>query len=107
MDIVQIADPQGWFHFKQDLKEILRSGNWNMLQGLLEKIEQEPFFSERHFQPNHKIIQARVTMHKRNIMHIQFILAPFIEKLPALMRTLYLFKNNHQVVDPEIMIDLE
>lgn len=87
-DFVQIADPQGWSVVKEGLQKFFSTGAFEHLRSTIGRIEQEPFFSERHFNPLSKLMQVRTKISGRNIMHIEFMLTPFVTKLPSILSTL-------------------
>ena len=61
-DFIQIADPQGLYKNKsQDL------------------------FSGRLFPKNPKLVQKHVTLYGRPIMHIEYLLSPFLTRLPGML----------------------
>jgi pimeloyl-ACP methyl ester carboxylesterase len=70
-DLLQILDPQGWY---DEAKKIPN--------------KKVPLFSERTFAPTPNLIQARILLHGRSPSHMDFILKPFIQKLPAIIHLL-------------------
>lgn len=87
-DMVQVADPQGLPAIKKALGEIFSVKSFQQLKDLFHSIEQEPLFSARHFNPSSKLIQALVKMNGRGILHIEFMLEPFVAILPTILETL-------------------
>ncbi len=70
-DFFQVADPQGIYK---------HNGS-------------RPLFSRRKFAPCEKLSQVRVMMDGRALMHIDFVLLPFISRLPGIMRHVRCWNN--------------
>ena len=66
LDLLQVVDPQGLYKGKQKSK----------------------FFSDRCFNPHPKLTQVKIKMNGRAIMHVEFILAPFLKNLAAVIKEL-------------------
>lgn len=78
LDMIQVLDPQG-----------------------IQK-PKTPFFSGRHFPPSDNLIQARCKSSGRDLLHIEFMLAPFLRTLPARLDAL----RNHLGKPGDIVSDL-
>lgn len=66
LDLLQVVDPQGLYKGKQKSK----------------------LFSDRCFNPHSKLTQVKIKMNGRAIMHVEFILAPFLKNLAAVIEEL-------------------
>lgn len=66
LDLLQVVDPQGLYKGKQKSK----------------------LFSDRCFNPHPKLTQVKIKMNGRAIMHVEFILAPFLKNLAAVIKEL-------------------
>lgn len=73
-DLVQIADPQG-FYAPNTLS----------------------FFSRRIFNPAPRLIQAQILINGRSPFHITFMLKRFLEKLPAVIALLETVKSTKKI----------
>lgn len=62
-DLLQVIDPQGVYQ---------HNGNC-------------PLFSERRFEPQGNLVQARIRMNKHSLLHVNFLLTNFIRVLPRVI----------------------
>ncbi|MGC2310742.1 MAG: hypothetical protein WA432_03925 [Candidatus Babeliaceae bacterium] len=72
IDLIQVLDPQGLYKDQKNKENI-------------------PLFSQRLFPATHNLIQAEVKkgrQGKRGLLHIEFILADFIKRLPSVLKML-------------------
>lgn len=81
-DIMQVLDPQGL----PALFNTLKKHGIEFTLAHLTKLG--PLFSSRHFTPERKLKQMKVTHPNRPFLHIEFVLPSFIKKLPQLLATM-------------------
>lgn len=72
-DAIQILDPQGMYHRTDDEK-----ANKTKI----------PLFSQRLFEPQRNLIQAKIKFEHIGPFHISFILSTFLTKLPSMLSSL-------------------
>ena len=73
MDILQVIDPQG-------MHEIIKKE--------ARKAKETPFFSERRFKPQKNMLQAKLKINGRGILHVEFLLKKFTAVMPYLLQEL-------------------
>jgi len=71
VDILQVIDPQG-IHGKPKLVPKTSA-------------KQTPFFSKRRFKPQKNVIQVKLKINGRGILHLEFLLKRFISLMPHLL----------------------
>ena len=84
-DVLQVLDPQGLPEFGQAIKQFFQKGSIESLKDAFKQFEEQTFFSKRHFLPNKNLIQANLRKNNRNLLHVEFLLSTFIEKLPGIL----------------------
>ena len=80
MDSIQVIDPQGFHYWR------------NHRNGTFKERIKSSFFSERCFKEDEKLLQIKVKFHKegvlrvrRGLMHVEFIMEPFVCYLSKLI----------------------
>ncbi len=92
-DILQIADPQGFHAFLDNIKNFGLEFTFSNLKQL------GPLFSERHFPKSPGVKQLNVKYPHRELLHIEFLLPEFIEELPLLIKKMKQHRNSSS--DPD------
>ena len=71
-------------------------------QGLYEQAHDRPLFSERQF-PNEHIIQVKIKLNGRALLHVDFILVHFLQHLPIIINKMRTWQ--HTIKDqPELIL---
>lgn len=70
-------------------------------QGLSKKIER-PFFSKRTFTPQTRITQAQINTGNRGLLHIEFMLKPFLRMLPSIIHYLTQLQSTEETISLSI-----
>ncbi len=105
-DFLQIADPQGWPQLKEHLRNFFKSQSLNDLKAGFVHVEQEPFFSERHFRPHSNLVQAVITINGNHVLHIQFMLDSFVKNIPFILEKLSSLETQKIQAEQEMFIDI-
>lgn len=84
-DLLQVADPQGWPTWWQSIKETFKVHTQKKFNEMVQTMESNDLFSHRHFLKSRKIKQASIYYNKRGLLHIEFLLLPFIKELPHIL----------------------
>jgi hypothetical protein len=105
-DFMQIADPQGWPTLKQELLKLFHATSIADLKISIARIEQGQFFSGRHFQPRRNLIQAVIKMDGRHLLHIEFMLIPFVKNIPLLLHKFSSFDLEKIPIEHDIVAEI-
>jgi hypothetical protein len=85
-DIIQVIDAQGWKPFKERIKNAFRKDSDKV--AIDSDQTHACFFSERHFQPNKKLVQVNIHFGLRGMFHVEFISETFMQQLPKLLMSI-------------------
>lgn len=106
LDMVQIADPQGLASIKKVIDKLFMVKSMDQLTDMLRSIEKEPFFSERHFDSSPNLLQIRSKIGARDPLHIEFLLNPFVTKLPKILKFLHTLNPAEVNYKQEMLLDI-
>jgi len=104
-DIIQVIDAQGWVPFKERVKNIFRSEADKI--DTEEPTKKKCFFSERHFEPNPKLVQANINFGRRGMFHVEFISDTFMQQLPALLASIDVHKEQNTLAQKPCAIQID
>lgn len=82
-DIIQLIDPQGIHNFLKNVH------TYGLEAAVVHVNEVGPLFSGRHFEQTPHLKQVHVKYPNRELLHIEFILARYIESLPKFIRDMH------------------
>ncbi len=106
-DIIQVIDAQGWVPFKERVKNIFRQKTDKVDTATEQSTKKKYFFSERHFEPDPKLVQANINFGRRGMFHVEFISDTFMQQLPALLASIDAQKEQHSIAEKLCDMDMD
>lgn len=105
-DLLQVADPQGWPSLRTTMKGVFKMLTLDAFKNMMHSFEETELFSKRHFQHYQRLVQAHVHYDHRNLLHIEFLMLPFLEQLGTILNDLEkkLPNTNTEVEDVDYIL---